>query len=57
MSFKVHPVGILLILWLVAFSQTLKLVNEDCERGENEEKTIVLSLTLLLKEREGDRIC
>ena len=56
-SFKVHPVGILLILWLVGFSQTLKLVNENWERGENEEKTIVLSLTLLLKEREGDRIC
>ena len=46
LSFKVHPIGILLILWLVGFSQTLKLVNENWERGENEKETIVLSLSL-----------
>lgn len=54
-SFKVHPIGILLILWLVGFSQTLKLVNENWERGENEEETIVLSLSHSLAEREGGR--
>lgn len=54
-SFKVHPIGILLILWLVGFSQTLKLVNGNWERGENEEETIVLSLSHPLAEREGGR--